>query len=85
MGACALGWAYFTGTGVKRDRAKAVALYRVSARRGSPEAMWNLALCYEEGTGVPRNMTRAKSWFKKAASLGHDDAIAVLSEREGGR
>ena len=51
-----LGFNYFHGVGVSRDRAQAMTLYRLSALQDHAEAQNNLGLCYYtniEGHGDP--------------------------------
>jgi TPR repeat protein len=51
-------------------RAEANRLYRAAARRGSPEAAWNLGLNAEAAFDVKRaNLAAAFSWFMRAAVL----------------
>ena len=48
--------------------------YERAALAGSPGAMSNLGLLYENGRGVPQNHAEAKRWFDQAASSRHQDA-----------
>lgn len=82
LGACALGWAYCMGVGVRRDQHRAISLYRLAARRGSDHAMWNLSLCYENGTGVSKNGSRSRFWLRRAAEAGNIDAIETIRQQE---
>ena len=48
--------------------------YLIEARRGDPEAQYNLGLCYIHGNGVDMSYEEAAKWLEKAAKQGHADA-----------
>ena len=48
--------------------------FHQAAKSNHLEAMFNLALCYEQGVGVEINHRKAFSFYKRAAELG--DAFA---------
>jgi TPR repeat protein len=60
------------------DYARAVAIWRPLAERGSPDAAYDLAQAYRLGRGVPLNLAAAQTWFERAAAKGHVDAAATL-------
>ncbi|MEO6594762.1 MAG: tetratricopeptide repeat protein [Planctomycetota bacterium] len=64
-----------TGEGVRRDRKKAIALYRRSAAQADAIAMYNLGRCYRDGRGVRREFDIAYEWFERAARHGDEDAV----------
>ncbi len=41
---CRLGWCYYYGDGVYKDRAEAMKWYRQAAEQGDPMAKWKLEL-----------------------------------------
>jgi TPR repeat protein len=62
---------YLTGRGYKRSLRKAVSLLRIAARAGSPDAQYDLAVCFERGEGVKINLRKAIGLYLSAA-LGGD-------------
>jgi hypothetical protein len=59
-------------------------MLRTAARKGHPEAQYNLGARYEAGRGVPRDYHKAKTWFRRAAHQEHAGAqyrLAGLYER----
>lgn len=71
-------------SGLAKDEAKAVELYRKAAEqdgaRDSDAAAYRLGLCYLNGTGVEKDEAKAREWLRKA-ELG--DARLTLAERFG--
>jgi len=79
-----LGRLYFTGTGVSRDPATALLLWRQAAAQGHAEALHALAECHESGNGVPQDPTTARSLHARAAGIDHaaaskGDTAAMLA------
>jgi uncharacterized protein len=74
-----LGYAYFHGEGVRRDRALGIKWYRAAARKGEASAMYNLGHIYRRGEGVPARWSRAINWYEKAAAKDHVGAISWLT------
>ena len=70
----ALGNAYYTGNGVKKDLHKAAQWYAKAAEQGHADAQKNLGWAYKYGDGVKKDLTKAVHWFTKAAEQGHADA-----------
>jgi TPR repeat protein len=50
--------------------AKAIALYRQAAERGSTPAQTYLGVIYDKGRGVPRDDAEAIKWYRLAANNG---------------
>jgi TPR repeat protein len=78
--AYSLGLAYLNGDGVKRDEAKAAALFREAAEKGSRDASYQLGLMYQRGIGVSQNDGTALVWIEKAATLGHAEAQLMAGQ-----
>lgn len=74
------GLAYLNGDGVSRDEAKAAALFREAADKGSRDAAFQLGILYQRGIGVAQHDGTALSWFEKAASLGHAEAQLLTGQ-----
>ncbi len=75
-----LGVHLFNGSGVKKDLAGALALYRRAAALGNSRAAYLLGRCYAEGDGLPRDRRRARRWFERAARDGETDARRALTK-----
>ena len=72
---------YFAESGTPEhqlDLAQARLLYEQAAAGGSPAAMTNLGIIYENGAGVPRDLAAAQSWYAKAAEGGNAEAKTRL-------
>lgn len=66
------------GEGVRRDTARAAALYCQAAKLGDAEAQFNLAWMYANGRGVDRDDALAATFFDLAARQGHEHAQRML-------
>jgi soluble lytic murein transglycosylase-like protein len=66
------------GEGVRRDPARAAALYCQAAKLGDAEAQFNLAWMYANGRGVERDDALAATFFDLAARQGHEHAQRML-------
>jgi len=77
-----LGILYRNGSGVTRDFAMAVRLYREAAAGGEARAMYLLGLCYRHGEGVLHDLRRARYWFTKAANAKGGDDENVTDARK---
>jgi len=75
-----LGWHVHGGIGVKRDRARAVRLYRRAIELGNARAAYQLGLCYRDGEGVRRDPREARRWLKYAAQKGETIARRLLAK-----
>lgn len=71
---------YLKGLGVKRDPAKAAALYERAAQLGFVIAQFNLANLYYDGQGVSRDKKQAARWYTAAAQGGHAKAQYYLAQ-----
>jgi TPR repeat protein len=60
-----LGLLYEDGSGVVKNLAKAVELYREAAGRGNEWAQLNLARLYESGTGVVKDLAKQKNFIRR--------------------
>jgi uncharacterized protein len=59
----------------KRSIRTAVALLREAAQRNVADALYDLAICYEEGTGVRKNVKKAVELYVRAALQGERQSI----------
>ena len=75
-----LGWLYFHGRGVSRDREQAAHWWRLAAEGGDAEAATNLASLYRSGDGVPRDLQQAGYWWRRAAEQGNAAARYHLAQ-----
>ncbi|MEO0899716.1 MAG: tetratricopeptide repeat protein [Bacteroidota bacterium] len=65
-----LGYLYFKGTGVKRDRNKGVEYYQLAAKLGNPRALNNLGDMYKTGDFLEKDLEKAYTLIKMAAEEG---------------
>lgn len=70
-------WCYFTGTGVQKNIAKAIPLYKQAASAGDVKAASCLGFCFETGNGVKPDATEATKWYEVAANGG--DSVAQVN------
>lgn len=79
-----VGLCYEYGIGVEKNSQEAFAMYRKAAERGLPDAMYRLAVFYQNGTGVTQNESRSAEWMaryeKKKGSVVLPDLIALYNE-----
>jgi len=75
----ALGFCYYSGTGVAKDDIEAIKWYRMAAEQGNEESQYAIGYCYENGTGVAKDNVEAVKWYRKAADQGQADAQARLA------
>lgn len=54
---------------------KAVALFRQAARHNVPDALFDLAICYELGEGVQKNEKTALELYLRAALQGDQQSV----------
>lgn len=69
-----VGRCYDIGWGVVVDKARAAECFRVAARRGLAEAMYNYATLLALGDGVARDRAAALAWLRRAAGMGYAKA-----------
>jgi TPR repeat protein len=70
----ALGIAYLTGLGIKKNADEAVKWLQPAADAGHPDAMFKLASLYAQGGDLPRNEQKASALARSAAERGHAEA-----------
>jgi hypothetical protein len=75
-----VGRMYLFGLGVPVDQGKALALFRMAASQGLPNAINNLGVVYAEGKIVPQDYQQAIVWFRKAAEQGYSLAMDNLAD-----
>lgn len=61
---------YYAGSGVPKDRPRAVALFRRSCDNGWPRGCGGLGECYRAGEGIEFDDARAIQYFEKACRAG---------------
>ncbi|MDR0481084.1 MAG: sel1 repeat family protein, partial [Gallionellaceae bacterium] len=69
-----LGFNYYNGEDVEKDREKAAFWYRKAAEQGHANAQYNLGCLYDSGEGVEQDYEQAAFWYRKAAEQGHANA-----------
>jgi TPR repeat protein len=57
---------------------EAILWYQRGVEKGSPFAMYNLAVSYREGRGVAKDLEKSKSLLKKAAACGDSESMFFL-------
>lgn len=74
---------YRLGIGTKVSPTKAVAWYKQAAHSDSadPQALFELAWCYQSGFGINRDPIMAEQLYLKAMELGHGGAAQQLKQR----
>ena len=68
-----LAYLYLNGISVRKDPARAVALYEEAIKGPSPDLeqyLYDLANCYELGIGVPPDRAKAMDLYSQSAQLG---------------
>ena len=62
----------------RKNYIQAFALFMQAAELGNADAMFFLALCYENGNGTKTNLEKAVEWYKKSAELGNAKSMNNL-------
>ena len=75
-----LGKAYLYGEGIATDPVEAIRWFYLSFNRNNVNAMFALAVCYEEGLGTVKNKDHAMNLYKMAAEAGHMAAKEKVSK-----
>jgi TonB family protein len=57
---------YFSGAGIDKDEARAVALFRQACDAGNPAGCNNLGLAYFQGRGIAKDVKRAAELYQQA-------------------
>jgi len=70
-----LGWAYWSGLGVKQDFAEAAKWFNAAARQEDGYALATLSAFYYYGTGVVQDRARGKRLLLRAAELGDEKGL----------
>jgi hypothetical protein len=65
-----LGRAYFRGSGVAADKAKAHEWILKSAEQGNPDAITSMGYFYSQGVVLEKDEAKAIEWFRKGAETG---------------
>jgi TPR repeat protein len=79
---------YSDGTGVPKDSAQAVALYRKASAQGDAKGQYFLGEAYWNGEGVEKDPNQALELFQKSAKQGFEyakvmaETVAVLIRGE---
>ncbi len=66
-----LGWAYYRGDGITKDKVEAVRWWRKAAEQGDTQAQSVLGRAYSNGDGVAKDESEGARWFRKAADSGY--------------
>ena len=66
-----LGVWYFTGKNVQQNQERALKYWALSAKQNNPEAIGNMAMCYQQGKGTKKDSTMAFELYKKAIEKGN--------------
>lgn len=69
-----LGFMYYEGQGVEKDRREAFRWFDRAARKGMALAQYNLGMMYADGQGVMQDYSQALNWFNLAAAQGFPEA-----------
>ena len=64
-----LGKEYFQGVMRPSNRALALYYFKLAAKSGSPEAMFNIGMCYEYGAEFEPDRLTAFEWYDKAGNF----------------
>jgi TPR repeat protein len=73
-----IGYCYYMGQGLEKDRNKASEWFEKSSIQGYAVAQFKLGQCYLNGSGVIENKQKGEEWIAKAAKIGHPDALLSL-------
>lgn len=85
-GLCKSGNCWFRGIGVgKRDKVKGIKLFKMAARRKSPEAQFVLGVMLMRGTDVLQNCEKGAEYLMRAAMQGYEKSVNrfILRENNG--
>ena len=77
--AYALGtWYFFGSNGIRKNKKKSIELWNISAESKIPDALFDLAVCYEKGVVVERNLRKAFLLYMDAAVRGDKQAVFAV-------
>lgn len=66
------------GQVVAKSIAKAIPLLREASEKHHPDAVFDLAICYEKGTGVRKSERKAATLYLRAALLGDKQSLSEV-------
>lgn len=75
-----LGVWYYTGNNVKQDYARALKYWALAAKQNNPDAIGNMAMCYQQGKGIQKDSLKAAELYKKAIGKGNTSILKQLTE-----
>ena len=64
-----LGFLYYWGKGIKKDRVKAAELNQKAANMGNKIAQYNLGRAYESGNGIPEDKKKLFTGISKLQKM----------------
>ena len=73
-----LGNMYLNGIHFKKDYKKALVYIQKAVADDNPQALTDLAICYENSYGVARDMDKAIEFYKRGAAQGNEYAKRAL-------
>ena len=73
-----LGNMYLNGIHFKKDYKKALVYIHKAVSDDNPDALTDLAICYENSYGVARDMDKAIEFYKRGAAQGNEYAKRAL-------
>nr|WP_315061944.1 tetratricopeptide repeat protein [uncultured Campylobacter sp.] len=73
-----LGNMYLNGIHFKKDYKKALVYIQKAVADDNPQALTDLAICYENSYGVARGMDKAIEFYKRGAAQGNEYAKRAL-------
>lgn len=63
-------WNFFGSYGLPMDQKKGFKLFKEAAEQNYPDALYDLAVCYEKGIPCKKNRKKAFAYYLKAAIRG---------------
>lgn len=73
-----LGYAFESGSGVRKDEAAAHGWYLRGARLGGSDCMYDVANMYRDGKGTQQDQVQARYWYLKGTHEGHQGCHRML-------
>ena len=71
-------WHFFGIHGFDENKTEAIRLWTIAAEKKIPEALFDLAVCYEEGDSVKKNLRKAFALYMDAALQGDNQAVFAV-------
>ncbi len=78
-----LGWCYFHGIVISKDKTMGIKWIRKAAENGSKSAICELGTCYLEGDGIAQDKMEAVKWLLKASEKGSTSSDYYLRKLSG--